>query len=261
MRLGQLARKLALRPSQIVDYLAAQQIFPEEGSNARLSDEVTERIVLQFAPARLNEIMAVEDKNREPILTPTPVQEEPVLIKEENITISEEKIAAVEVSSSPINEANSEIEVIKAPKVELSGLKVLGKIELPEPKKKVALMDETTEATKDEEEKIPMEEKKIRRAEPRVRPQQRKENYSPRPERNPIALEREKKAREEAEKRKEKLEREKEKRAQYYFQRVKSGQPTKAAKIVSEPTESYTLKEERPAPKTWLGKFLRWLNT
>jgi len=259
MRLGQLARKLALRPSQIVDYLAAQQIFPDEGSNARLSDEVTERVVLHFAPARLNEIMAAEEKNSELITTPVPVQNEPVITK-----VKEEGAL---VETSPVIEAaeeKPEPEVIKAPKVELSGLKVLGKIELPEPKKKTAPVAESPEETvvaEGEEVKIPATEKKQRRPEPRVNTQARKDNYTQRPARNPIALQREQKAREEQEKRKEKLERDKEKRTQYYLQRVKTGQPTKAAKIVSEPTESFSLKEERPVPKTWFGKFLRWLNT
>ena len=262
MRLGQLARKLALRPLQIVDYLAAQQITPDEGSNARLSDEVTRRVVLHFAPERLNEIMAVEEKNAEPTVTPAPVQEEPV------ITNKQEEVIAVEATPSPVIEAaeeKAEVEVIKAPKVELSGLKVLGKIELPEPKKKTTPVTESPEgtvvATEGEAEKIPVTEKKSRRPESKVNTQPRRDNYSQRSVRNPIALQREEQARKEEERRKEKVEREKEKRTQYYLQRVKTGQPTKAAKMLSEPTESYSLKEERPTPKTWVGKFLRWLNT
>ena len=262
MRLGQLARKLALRPSQIVDYLATKQIFPDEGSNARLSDEVTVRVVLHFAPGRLNEIMTVEDKNPEPVAIPAPVNEEPV------ITQTVEEVVTVEATPSPmmeVTEEKPEVEVIKAPKVELSGLKVLGKIELPESKKKIAPVTESQEgtgetATAGEQENIPATEKKQRRPEPRVNTQ-RRDNYPQRPVRNPIAVQREEQARKEEEKRKAKLEREKEKRTQYYFQRVKTGQPTKAAKIVDEPTESLSWKEEKPAPKTWFGKFLRWLNT
>ncbi len=261
MRLGQLARKLALRPLQIVDYLAAQQIFPDEGSNARLSDEVTRRVVLHFAPERLNEIMTVEEKNTEPTATPSPVQEEQV------ITNEQEEVIAVEAAPSPVIEVaeeKAEVEVIKAPKVELSGLKVLGKIELPEPKKKTAPVTESPEGTvvaAEEAEKIPVTEKKSRRPESRVNTQPRRDNYTQRIARNPIALQREEQARKEEERRKEKGEREKEKRTEYYLQRVKTGQPTKAAKMLSEPTESYSLKEERPTPKTWLGKFLRWINT
>lgn len=261
MRLGQLARKLALRPSQIVDYLATKQIFPDEGSNARLSDEVTERVVMHFAPERLNEIMAVEEKSPEPLAPPAPANEEPVT------TQAVEEVVAVEAASPPmmeVTEEKPEVEIIKAPKVELSGLKVLGKIELPEPKKKTAPVTELPEGTvvttEGEAENIPATEKKQRRLEPRVNTQ-RRDNYPQRPARNPIAVQREEQARKEEEKRKAKLEREKEKRTQYYLQRVKTGQPTRAAKMVDEPTESLSLKEEKPAPKTWFGKFLRWLNT
>ncbi len=261
MRLGQLARKLALRPSQIVDYLATKQIFPDEGSNARLNDEVTERVVLHFAPGRLNEIMAIEDKNPEPTAAPAPDNEGLV------ITQTVEEVVTVEATPLPVMEVTEEkpeVEIIKAPKVELSGLKVLGKIELPEPKKKTVSVTESPEgtevATEGEVEKIPVTEKKQRRPEPRVNTQ-RRDNYPQRQARNPIAVQREEQAHKEEEKRKAKLEFEKEKRTQYYLQRVKSGQPTKAAKMVDEPTESLSLKEERPAPKTWFGKFLRWLNT
>jgi hypothetical protein len=263
MRLGQLARKLALRPSQIVDYLSAQQIFPEEGSNARLTDDMTERIVLHFAPGRLNEIMAAEEKTPESLPTPESVQDEPVVSKIEEAVLVETTPSPA-IASADVKLAEEKPEVIKAPKVELSGLKVLGKIELPEPKKKTASVSESPEGTTGDEraaETIPATEKKPGRTEPRVQTQHRRDNYAQRPARNPIAVQREQKAYEEEEKRKEKLEREKEKRTQYYLQRVKTGQPTKAVKIVSEPMESFHSREVKPAPKTWLGKFLRWLNT
>jgi hypothetical protein len=255
MRLGQLARKLALRPSQIVDYLATKKIFPDEGSNARLSDAETKLVVLQFAPERLNEIMTVEEMSIDPISLPDAVLEAPVLAP-----VKEEVIEMAKPSLLEVVEEKTEIEVIKAPKVELSGLKVLGKIELPEPKKKITPVAETSDAATKQEEKAeqsPVTEKKQRRTQPR----EPRREYTPRPVRNPIAVQREEQARKEEQKRKARVEREKEKRTQYYLQRVKTGQPTKAAKIVSEPTESFSFKEEKPAPKTWFGKFLRWLNT
>jgi hypothetical protein len=250
MRLGQLARKLALRPSQIVDYLATQQVFPEEGSNARLSNEVTELVILHFAPERLYELINTEEKG-EDTLTHAPV-EAPVI---SNAVVTQ---AEVETSTLPAVEASNEKpEVIKAPKVELTGLKVLGKIELPEPKKKSAPNSESV----NESTSVTPIEKKTGRSERREKNPQQREKYTPRPARNPVAVQREMKAREEEEKRKVKAEQDKEKRTQYYYNRVKTGQPTKAVKIVSEPTETYELKEVKPAPKTWLGKFLRWLNT
>ncbi len=256
MRLGQLARKLALRPSQIVDYLATLQVSPEEGSNTRLSDEVTGQVVLHFAPDRLNEILTREEKSPEPVTTSAPVEEPSVDIR------MEEEVVRVEAVQSPVIETSEEKpEVIKASKVELTGLKVLGKIELPEPKKKTTPVSESVEEVEVANNEIPVTEKRPVKTEHKEKTSRRRENYTPRPARNPIAEQRERKAREEEEKRKAKAEREKEKRTQYYLQRVKTGQPTKAVKIVSEPTETFELNEVRPAPKTWLGKFLRWLNT
>jgi hypothetical protein len=253
MRLGQLARKLALRPSQIVDYLTARNIFPDEGSNARLSDEVTERIVLHFAPTRLSEILLSDERSLESTLVSV---EKPEQIEPVSTPVAEE--VTVESSSPTVEVTDEKPKVIKVPKVELSGLKVLGKIDLPEPKKKIIPDSETTEAPNDAVEKI--EEKKPRGNE-RKDNFQRRESHKQRPARNPIAEQREQKAREEEEKRKAKLERDKEKRTQYYFERVKTGQPTKAMKLVSEPVESYPTQETKPEPKTWWGRFLRWLNT
>lgn len=258
MRLGQLARKLALRPSQIVDYLATQQIFPEEGSNARLSDEITQHVVQYFAPERLNEIMVIEEKNEEP-MSPQNTEEEisnfPGALEEEV------KVELASESGMEIAEEKIEVEVIKAQKVELTGLKVLGKIDLPEPKKKSVPDPVPVEGTEESEQHVTQAEKKPKRVDRKEKSIQRREYNTTRPERNPIAIQREQRAREEEEKRKAKVERDKEKRTQYYLQRVKTGQPTKAVRIVSEPVESFEMKEVRPAPKTWLGKFLRWLNT
>lgn len=255
MRLGQLARKLALRPSQIVDYLATQQVFPEDGSNTRLSDEVTGQVVLHFAPERLNEILTRDEKSPEPVTTSAPVEEPLVDIR------MEEESVRVETMQPVIETSEEKPEVIKAPKVELTGLKVLGKIDLPEPKKKTTPVSESTQEVEGTNNEIPVTEKKPAKTERKEKTSKRRETYAPGPARNPIAEQRERKAREEEEKRKAKAEREKEKRTQYYLQRVKTGQPTKAVKIVSEPTETFELTEVKPAPKTWLGKFLRWLNT
>jgi hypothetical protein len=74
MRLGQLARKLSVRPSQIVDILAKHQQFLEDGSNAKLTDDLVKQIVLHFAPDRLSEIMAVQTQE-EPEPQPNPEPE------------------------------------------------------------------------------------------------------------------------------------------------------------------------------------------
>jgi len=250
MRLGQLARKLSLRPSQIVDYLASQEVFPEEGSNARLTDEMTERIVLHFAPERLREILITEENIE-------PAQVEPEI---ETPVVSEEKEVQLDLPEAPAlaqqPQEEDKPELIKAPKVELTGLKVLGKIELPEKKKKEEPVNQVDTPEQKSEEEVKTNKKQ------RTQPlRQKRERYGPKVERNPIALQREQKAREEEEKRKQKAERDKERRTLYYQQRVKMGQPTKPVKMINEPVESFPIKEELPRPKTWWGRFMRWLNT
>lgn len=260
MRLGQLARKLAVRPSQIVDYLSARQIFSEEGSNARLSDEITERIVLHFDPSRLSEIMAVEEKVTEQAAEPMAALEEVNNISQTEKIGEAEVVTANQVVEMEDNSSDEKAEVIKAPKIELTGLKVLGKIELPEPRKKSEPVAEAIEET-DGSVKLPASEKKPGRQKRNENPAQRRDNYTQRPARNPIAVQREQKTRDEEEKRKMKAERDKGNRTQHYLNRVKLGQPTKAMKIVSEPMESFSSTDLKPAPTTWFGKFLRWLNT
>jgi hypothetical protein len=243
MRLGQLARKLAVRPSQIIDYLATKQEFPEEGSNAKLSDEITEQIVRHFAPDRLSELLESEEKE--------PVKELALVVKESTPTVEAEIIETPQSLSA--DTAIDKPEVIKAPKVELSGLKVLGKIELKDIKKKEINPQETKE-----------EDTAIDRRSDERRPakyKQDKRTQGEREWRNPIAIQREREAREAEEKRKRELELEKERRTINYQKRVKPPQPIKAVKLYEEPVENVRKKKTEEKPKSLLGRFLRWLNS
>jgi hypothetical protein len=252
MRLGQLARKLAIRPSQIMDFLADRQVFPEEGSNAKLNDAITEQIILQFAPDKLKEIMKESETDPESEVISAPI--EPT-----------SSVVDAKIDEAPINDMVAEDttdisdeekpEVIKAPKVELSGLKVLGKIELKEPKKKETQPQEQTENVENAEINESVKDRK-----PRLQKRQKRE-VKEKPWRNPVALQREREAREADEKRKKELEKEKERKTQHYYSKIKQGQPVKAAKIIKEPVEQFPQKALEEKPKTWIGKFLRWLNT
>ncbi|MBX2895285.1 MAG: hypothetical protein KF763_07575 [Cyclobacteriaceae bacterium] len=239
MRLGQLARKLSVRPSQLVDMLAKNQQFLEDGSNAKLSDELVKQIVLHFAPDRLAEIMTVQTQETEP----EPLQPEPIIT--EVVQELPQPQASIEIASE------DEAETIRAPKVELAGLKVLGKIDLPAPRKKEEpkAEGETTEA-----EQKPKREHKDKRRKPVERTEKQW--------RNPIAAQREKEEREREERRKQALEEQKERKRLNYLNKIKHQAPAKTVRIYDEPVE------EKPAgnatakpPRTWLGKFLRWLNT
>jgi hypothetical protein len=155
-------------------------------------------------------------------------------------------------------------DVIKAPKMELKGLTVLGKIELPGAKKKETPVEETPAPEPAATEPEPSAEPPRTAAIPPVR---RKNNYrennktSERPRKNPVALKREREAREAEERRKEESTRQKEKRTQYYQNRVKPSVPTKAARMIDEPLYHSSETPVRDQPKSIWGKFLRWLTT
>ena len=246
MRLGQLARKLALRPSQIVDFLAARQIYLEEGSNAKLKDESVEDIVRHFSPEKLQEVVVYLSSESEVEPSKEP---EAIVVAEEPVR---EEIRS-EVLIAQTDSIEEKPEVIKAPKVELSGLKVLGKIDLPESKKK-----EVPESTSPDGQPIPERERAPRGE--RKKPQSpTNRETAQRPWKNPIAQQRDKEARELEEKKRAALEREKERRRDNYFNKVKVGRPTKATRLYEEPVEEISVKQEAQ-PKTLWGKFIKWLN-
>lgn len=233
MRLAQLARKLSIKQIEILEFLASQQVSVQDSSNARIENEHIRLVVRHFAPALLDEITAqsVEEEKAEPAILPIEVMPEPAI----------ENIASTKVVTENVDQP---IEVIKAPKLELAGLKVLGKIELPETKKK-----ETTNEGAATEEKA---NKKF--SQPRERKQ-----FERRDNRNPISLQREREEREAERKRQEQLKAEKELKTKRYLNKVKQ-QPNKPIKIVKEEVEELIAPEE-PQPTTLFGKFMKWLRT
>ena len=50
MRLGQLARKLELRPAEIIEFLATKNIVIEGDANAKVEDNYVALVFQQFAP-------------------------------------------------------------------------------------------------------------------------------------------------------------------------------------------------------------------
>jgi hypothetical protein len=240
MRLAQLARKLALRPSEIVDFLAKNQIQIEEGSNTRLEDSQVVLIMGKFAPeSTVEDIEAVSLEKDEPL----PVKEE----------IQEEEATAVSADENDIEMATVRIEpseVIKAPKIELSGLKVLGKIDLPEPKKKESAMPAAENAAD-----APVS--------PRT-PDTRRANVNKRESRktqNPVSLAREREAIVAKEKREAEEKHLREQKTKNYYKKVKVAPPTKRMKLVDEASEELSPRDMLDPPKTLVGKFFRWLKT
>lgn len=241
MRLGQLARKLSVRPSQLVDLLATDQLYFEEGSNAKLNDELVKRLVLKIAPDKLAEIMTVQTQE---------VEAEPQATSIEEVVEEKIEVQADVVTESTEIAADENVETIRAPKVELAGLKVLGKIELPTPRKKEESKIEENVAEADQKAKRERKDKRTKRVE-------RNEKQW----RNPIAIQREKEQREKEEQRAQALEQEKERKRLNYLSRIKNNQPTRATRIYDEVEGNQPQAEPEQKPRTWIGKFFKWLNT
>lgn len=246
MRLGQMARKLAMAPSEIVQFLASQQSVIEENSNIRLTDAQVELVLRKFAPDLLN------GQKEEPIVELDVVEEAPeVSVPDIDTVIDESPVEDVVTAPIEDNQETDNDEIIKAPKVTLTGLKVLGKIDLPEPKKKESPASE-----------LPAEaENEIPKQEERKKPDHRKGGRDQRPYKNPISLQRERELKAELEKKQERAAQEKERKTQNYLKKVKMSPPTKAMRLIDEPTEQLTAEELKEEPKTWFGKFIKWLST
>lgn len=249
MRLGQLARKLALRPADIVEFLAEKDIRISEGTNVRVENDHLNLIMKRFVPGWNETSEAPSEPEEEVILSET--VSEPV--NSEQLNMDDQPPPAAELAQEQALSDDTP-EVIRAPKIELSGLKVLGKIELPEQKKKEDLPIEENmvpEGAKREESKG--ERREIRRTfDVNKRRHQRSEK-------NPVALQREREAKEAQKKHLEQVAREKEKRTQKYLQSYKPSAPTKATKLVKEDVVEMTPQDLIEPPKTIFGKIMRWL--
>ena len=237
MRLGQLARKLAVRPSEIVEFLATNNIPLDENSNTRLEDDQVALIMKEFGPGETADVVASGDADA----AGAPGLNEPTGLE----------LKSAENPSPPSLAEDVKVEVIKAPKVELSGLKVVGKIDLPEIKKK----DPPAAAESPEVKKNALPVGKKASPYKKEKPEQRTVR------KNPIALQRERETQEAERKKQEKAKQEKEQRTKNYYNKVRASAPTKRIKMVEDPTTEMSAAELKQAPRTWVGRFFNWLKT
>lgn len=145
------------------------------------------------------------------------------------------------------------IKLIKAPKRELSGLKVLGKVDLPEPKKKPEPEEKSSERTENKRRKnqrpqLSEEEKEKRR----LKAKRKKEAFE---------------ARQAKREKEQEAKKEKARRAAHYQQQLEQ-QKTASKKRKLETKQKLEaaqhkpeVRPEEPKPKTMLGKLWKWLNT
>jgi len=297
-----MARKLGVTQGEIVRFLTTKNVQVEEGGNVKLGESQIRLLYAHFAPGQ-----RWEDSNSPEastaLVSPASILPETVA----NIPDAEERRTAEPVTtpkefvdpepsvagnSSPLTvptsqkESEGESDVIRAPKIELVGLRVLGKIELPGPKKKdtppttetgaidagpaeteVSAMTATQEGGEQSPAILPAaSSERPRRGNDQRRPRderapRRNQGRDQRSRVNPIAAQREREQQEELEKRKEKAAHDKERRTQNYNKRVKHSPPTKAMRLVEEPTEQLNESLHTEEPTTWFGKLVKWLRT
>lgn len=296
MRLGQMARKLGVSQAEIVQYLSRQNLRIEEGSNVKLEEAHVRSLYAYYTPSETFEpaqaiqtsVSLANDGPAEAIAEPLEEHENPSAIELRSV----QETIAESVDPTPISPLSSPLpddpgDIIRAPKIELAGLKVVGKIELPQPRKKETAPSEdaalpAAEGTTSEDGvgSAPADAPKATNAETldlrigkdrfqnrdirRTDDKRRLPNKQPRDNRaykNPIAAQRERELEEELRRRKEKAEQEKERRTLNYQKRVKHSPPTKPVRLVEEPVEQMSEIGHSEAPTTWFGKFMKWLRS
>jgi len=285
MRLGQLARKYDVSLQEIISYL--NEIDPSQDQeafhqNSKL-DEQLELMVVEYFDVKLDvskdpqEVAEEEDFGNSkviPTVLETEINEEtevklqmeldpslpPIKIlesstKTEELPKKEHEVIETDKLIELLDDEESEVDLskitlIKAPKRELDGLKVVGKIDLPEPKTKTA--DNT-----EEQEEVPRSDRKDKNQQPnldaeekearRLKFKDRREKYDA----QQAKLEKEKRNKENKALKKAR-----------YEQNVRPAKPIKAKKIdlIIEEKESIEIIAQRPLPKTIFGKFWRWLD-
>lgn len=247
MRLAQLARKLSVKTSDVVDFFATHSIFVEDAPNSKIEDDHTRKAIIHFAPHLLEEqVQELAQQPDEIIQGDEPSDEVYSKVAGTDTELLTHNVSD-EALSNEVRAAEELPDVIRAPKVELSGLKVLGKIELPEKKKK--------------EETAPLEGVEAEAADARESRRQKKQN-APRNKRNVVSEARQRELRAMEEKRKQEEEQRKELRKQSYLRTREAKAPTKKAKQASlKRNEPAAVNTHQSKPTTLLGRFLRWLTS
>lgn len=274
MRLGQLARKYDVSIEEIITYIKEIGAYQHElKPNSKLEEKTKDLVAEHFdhllEPSSEN-MEEPSDKLEKPsneliedtgestevpqdvqdILLPESEYQEMALPLRENKSIETDRL--LELLESDEQEVDlSKITLIKAPKKELSGLKVLGKIELEEPKTKIT-------AKTEEQEKEPRPDRKTKHQHQQLSAEEQEEKRL-----------KFKKRREEYDALQEKLQKEKQQKQRKAFNKARYEQKVKGAKsnqqkkkdeIPRQEETPVVKKEQRPIPKTVFGKFWRWLD-
>ena len=274
MRLGQLARELKIKPSEIVKFLKEEaKVEIENGPNTRLEDDYVSLVTDKFASVveDVKETVQVKEEKSVEKKVEIPTSKKP-LTKESRISDEDEvfpdpKTIAVDPNA----------ELIKARKPNFQEFKVVDKIDLPETNAKTVIeVDgvmlspeevEQREAKEKEEREAAIQAERDRKAE--IKAEKDKERAlaeEKRLEKLAVDKERKRKREEEAEKKIKaaKAEKIKAERTAFYkthhATKVQKSVKKSKNKVVAEKVDSEekVIQEE---PKTGLAKLWKWFNT
>lgn len=290
MRLGQLSRKLQVKTAEIIDVLQSNfDIVITNHPNSKVPEEVVhelEKLLHQSGSASEVKEAMTSTVDSDPVHqeatasikkeTSPEGELEPKLIEDanipeqEDITVKEDNPVEDILTDADLNIVDG---IIKAPKVEVAGIKVVGKIELPE-KKNDVIEDENSEVNIEQSETSSDEEtdnqvtvtiipKELGKS-PNKRTSHRKPGErKSRPKRVEKLLltpdeERRIQLKEAQKKKIAEQQAKKEQRRKTYNEEMKSVQKTVSSGKKKKTTSSKPQKKYKPT-SLW-GKFLHWLN-
>ncbi|MBL3658341.1 hypothetical protein [Fulvivirga sediminis] len=266
MRLMQLARQLGTSQQEIVDFLITHNIQIELHGNSKMPEEYLPLIYEHWTPAAEESLTPAAEKEEE-LLAETEANSYEETLHEASIpednsheteTIQEPVVTQHTTPTPPINtvddpETEAEkpgVTIIRAKKVKLEGIKVLGKIDLPEPKPK---KEETPSEKKVNQERERSNRKPYKDYNRKGKRRKQPESYEQKQKRQ---------EREELKKKRVKEKKLKEKKKKYYEENIKVKQAQSSSKKKTTKTAEQTHKkkksvERHPNP---LKRFWAWLN-
>lgn len=246
MRLSQLARQVSKSSRELIHFLESHEIRSYQSSNAKLEPDHVKLVLDHFTG---HSISHPDQSEMDPGLNPKKEPETPAIERKKT------------GEPSKIETETQEPEVIRAPKMKLQGVKVVGKIELPEKPAK-------TSDHKDPDKKSGKHPGMKKDAEENTRThfsKKKKITGKTRINRSLSYLEKQKKEERKREKEKrERLKKEKERKRNHYQNKVQTkispGQPKKKHPSKSSRNLIKNRPEPTPVYKNPLRRLWAWLN-
>lgn len=246
MRLAQLARQLGITQSDITSALAKHGFEEKTHGNSKLEPEEIEALYKHFNYQAETKEQKEPDTSPEVNTTNTSESTSPSIDSEEEPKPNDRLEESKEIEID--REISEPTEIIRAKKVKLEGIKVVGKIDLPEPKEK-----ETKEEKPVDERPQRVRSRKSNYKKDNKNRGRRKLSYEEKLKKEAKRIEREKEAR------KRKI---KDKKKKHYFEQVQpKSKPVKAKKKTKKKHTVNTFqKKDKPQYKNPIRKFWAWLN-